>query len=580
MNISNILIHNFRNYEEFSISFSKGFQTIIGENNVGKTNLLFALRLVLDKNLRYHQRKLSEQDFFNFRPINVDSYISITVDFNLDDGDRLAIPIATSDNSARISYVYAHKSVWDEDFEFEDVDIRDYSWRLYAAGSSLTIQDLIQLHELRLSDLEMFNVFQIDAFRDIYKELHGNSQSLLSQYCLTRDEIDSELAQIKEILDDSTDSLNEKEFVQDIAANIQAKSDEVSGRHFNTSLSIGFASSFHNDVWNKLQLYFNLGDTEGIPIKLLGLGQKNLIYLTLFLTTLRNHQNEGEFNLLMIEEPEAHLHPQLQKLLFARLGALNNTQVIMTSHSTEIASDCEFKNLNVIFRKHDGQINSFSPFSSTLLTDRESKLLKRFLDATRSELFFSSAIIFVEGVAEQFIIPKIAKEIFDFDLKEYNVSVIPIHSRGFSPYLKLVQNEGLSIPVCVIMDGDSNEVEEGEETAFVSNAKALEVEGRVKVFSNEITLETELFPDSTTNNSYLSTVFNELGHTQSHQNLTNTVGIQDFDWSQELLKRIDKTVLKGRFAQELSLHIDSNFIVPEYINEAIVYIKTKLLPDA
>lgn len=579
MNISNITIQNLRNFENFSISFTEGFQTIIGENNIGKSNLLFAIRLVLDKNLRFNQRKLIEQDFYNFLPLTEESQIVIAIDFNLSEADRLAIPIATANNKARISYIYAHKSLWDDEFEFDHVELRDFSWRLYGGGDSLNTDDLIQLHELRINDLEMFNIFQIDAFRNIHNELHGSSTSLLSQHCLTRDQIDAELAEIKEILDESTNQLNEKGFIQDIASTIQTKSDEVSGKHFNTSLSIGFASSFNNDVWNKLQLYFDLGDKQGIPIKLLGLGQKNLIYLTLFLTTLKTHQNSNEFNLLMIEEPEAHLHPQLQKLLFSRLGALNNTQVMMTSHSTEIAGDCEFKNLNIIFKNNDGKIASFSPFQSSHLTLNESNLLKRYLDATRSELFFSSSIIFVEGVAEQFIIPKIAKEIYDFDLKEYNVSIIPIHSRAFAPYLKLVQDDGLAIPTCVIMDGDSKEVEEGEETTFVTSAKSLEVTDRVKVFNNDITLEVELFPNHEINASYLHNVFNELGHRQSYINLLKTVQNPNNSWNIELIKRIDNTVMKGRFAQELSIHIDSDFVVPSYIHEALIYIKSKFLTE-
>ena len=106
----------------------------------------------------------------------------------------------------------------------------------------------------------------------------------------------------------------------------------------------------------------------------------------------------------------------------------------MTSHSTHIASDCDSKNLNVLFKNLENEVKSFSPFKGDLLSERENKLLKRYLDATRSEMFFASAIIYVEGVGEQFIIPTIAKEVFGFSLAENNISVIPIHSRYFDHY--------------------------------------------------------------------------------------------------------------------------------------------------
>ena len=99
----------------------------------------------------------------------------------------------------------------------------------------------------------------------------------------------------------------------------------------------------------KLNIFFNPQKAKNIPINILGLGQKNILYLSLFIAKLTNEKNDNELNILLIEKPEAHLHPQLQKLLFSNLGILNNTQVFMTSHSTHIASDCEFKNLNILY---------------------------------------------------------------------------------------------------------------------------------------------------------------------------------------------------------------------------------------
>ena len=303
------------------------------------------------------------------------------------------------------------------------------------------------------------------------------------------------------------------------------------------------------------------------------MGQKNILYLSLFIAELENSSNKHEINILLIEEPEAHLHPQLQKILFSNLNDLKTTQVFMTSHSTHIASDCNYKNLNILFRNNQKEVKSFSPFKEGLLSAREKLLLKRYLDATRSEMFFASAIIFVEGVGEQFIIPSIAKVVYGINLTEHNISVIPIHSRFFDPYLKLVQDNNLEIPTVAIIDGDTDELEDGEDnTTAVENAKKLEVAERVLVSSGTKTLEVDLFPSQGVNESYLKSCFVNLGHETSYNNLIKATKDTPELWEMELIKRIDQTIKKGRFAQELSLLIDEDFFVPEYIKNAIIHI--------
>lgn len=573
MHIKSIEIKNFRNFSDFEINFNDGFQTLIGENNIGKSNLYWAIRLVLDRNLSYNSRNLEERDFNDFIDLEIGSYISISIEFY---GDNLAsLPnlhaLKTSDNTVRISYLYAHKSkLFDTDEIFDTIEIKDFQWRLYGGGEGFNIDVIDTLNQITFKDIEGINLFYITGFRNINSDLFGGSNSLLSQYCKTRENADSEGERVKAIMSQTSDSLNQLEFIPQISETVKDKNSEIAGKHFTFPISLGFLGSNAKDVWNDLKMFFNPRAEKNIPLYVLGLGQKNLLYLSLFLSRLINEQNEHEVNILLIEEPEAHLHPQLQKILFSNLSELINTQVFMTSHSTHIASDCDYKNLNIIYRALDGLIKSFSPFINET-ESRDHKLIKRYLDATRSELFFSSTIIFVEGVAEQFLIPILSKKLYNVNLTEYNVSVIPIHSRYFDPYLKLLQNGNLEILACAIIDGDSNEHIEGESTTAVENARALEVTNRVKVFEGKDTLEIDLFPDNNTNTNYLKDCFINLGHEQSYNNLMDTTE----DWSSELIKRINGTIKKGRFAQELALNIDDNFVVPDYIKLALEFIYTK-----
>lgn len=576
MHIQKITIKNFRNFSDFTISFTEGFQTIVGENNIGKSNLYRAIRIVLDKELSYKDRLLNEKDFHCYKTLQVDDWIMISIDFFGDNLSSFPIlhSIKTSDKTARVTYLFAHKSKIEETPEvFPKIEIKDFKYNIYGGGDSLDFVEVIKLNKISLKDLDGVNLFYITAFRNINTDLHGSGKSLLSQYCLSRENSENELKEINKILSASTDQLNTLGFIPEFSKGIKEKSTEIAGKYFSFPISLGFLSDFESDSWNQLNLFFCPVTGKKIPIGILGLGQKNILYLTLFLSKLVNTQGKHDLNVLIIEEPEAHLHPQLQKLLFANLGELKNTQVLMTSHSTHIASDCEFKNLNVLFKATDEVVKSFSPFNSTLLTPREILLLKRYLDATRSEIFFASAVILVEGVAEQFVIPAIAKEVFRINFTEFNVSVIPIHSRNFVPFLKLFKEGSLEIIACAIIDGDSKEIPDGESsTTTVLNAKTFEVANRVKIFVGIDTLEIDLFPDPTTNSSYLKTAFANLGHEISFQNLEK---VPAAEWKPELIKRIDGTLKKGRFAQELALLIDKDFIIPSYISDSIKFVAEK-----
>jgi putative ATP-dependent endonuclease of the OLD family len=579
MNLSKITIINFRNFENTEIEFSSGFQTIIGENNIGKSNLYWAIRLVLDKELSYNNRILEEKDFFGFKSkLSNEDYIIISIE--LFGEDLASFPafhaMQVNDSNARITYVFAHKSIFKPDEPIvEPINIEQFRWQLFAGGNSLEIEKILKCTSISFRDLDGINLFYISAFRNINTELQGSNKSLLSSYCLSRKDSESELSSIKAILENSSRDLNQLEFIPKIEEEIVKKNNEIAGSYFSFPIAIGFISTFDTDSWNQLSIYYKANEGINVPVNVLGLGQKNLLYLGLFIAGLVNKANNDEINILLVEEPEAHLHPQLQKILFSRITEMKSTQVFLTSHSTHIASDCNYKNLNILFKNMEGKVKAFAPFNNDLLNLKENKLLKRYLDATRSEMFFASALVLVEGIAEQFIIPKIAESIYNVSLVENNISIIPIHSRYFEPYLKILQDGSLEIPAVAIIDGDIDELEGDEEiTPFVEIAKKYEIPGRVIVSPGTHTLETDLFPSSSINNAYLEKVFDELGHSKSYLNLMELDKKDSSKWNENLISRIDSTVLKGRFAQELAIHIDDKFIVPTYISKALTHIFT------
>ena len=224
MNIKNVTIKNFRNFKDFTIDFSDGFQAIIGENNIGKSNLYWAIRLVLDRNLSYNVRNLEIKDIHGFRnEINLDDKVVISVE--LFSENLASFPtfhsFKTSDKTARITYLYAHKSKFVEGDEIPPkIEISQFKWQLYAGGNSLEIDDLLKLDAISFRDLEGINLYYINAFRNINSEMHGNTKSLLSKYCQSRENSEEELESVKTILQSSSVELNDLDFIPNVAKNI------------------------------------------------------------------------------------------------------------------------------------------------------------------------------------------------------------------------------------------------------------------------------------------------------------------------------------------------------------------------
>ena len=132
MKISRVEIHNFRNFKNFSAIFTEEFQTIIGENNIGKSNFLWALRLVLDKNLSVNSRNLREEDFNDFPEINRQSYIAISVIIRSQNFESLPnlYSLRISESECRVTYLFAHKNKFDDLTEEPAVVFSDFGWKL------------------------------------------------------------------------------------------------------------------------------------------------------------------------------------------------------------------------------------------------------------------------------------------------------------------------------------------------------------------------------------------------------------------------------------------------------------------
>ena len=187
-----------------------------------------------------------------------------------------------------------------------------------------------------------------------------------------------------------------------------------------------------------------------------GLGTLNLLCIAAEML-LFNNQKKG-LKLALVEELEAHLHPQYQLRLIEYISSQQkNEQFILSTHSITLASKIKLANLIVL---KGTEALPMSP-EYTLMKPADYKFLERFLDATKANLFFARGLIMVEGDAENLLIPAIA-QLIGRNLYKYGVSVVNVGSTAYKRYVNIFKRKdgkSFGMPIAVVSDLDVRALE-------------------------------------------------------------------------------------------------------------------------
>jgi len=642
MYLKYIQIRNFKNLKSARFEFSKGANTIIGENDSGKSNALTAIRILLDDNFYYNTKRLKESDFSYALGDWRGHWIIISAFFDeISDEDKLnEFCSELTPDKENVDFLKSYIRCEDKGYGTVTLFIRPCkSKRLELSGASQSEDFETVRSQIKLSDYEfyytsrsqadftdedlymsivgdissgeyanpdnddsailgtkidMMNVWQhistvfIDALRDVESELRKPKNPIRQIIDTIEGEIaETDISEIKNKIAELNLKIANIPQICNIGNQVNQKLLEMIGTIYSPDIQL---ESRLKEDFASLARYLTVSPSGQNDIDLLGLGHLNILYIALKLVEFEANRNRELLNIMIIEEPEAHIHTHIQRTLFDNLKVTHTyTQVIMSTHSTHLSEVAEIEKVNIM-KKVNEQLscvmkptNGLDSFGTSVLKHKGlpfTQILSRYLDAKRSTLLFSKGVILVEGDGEEILIPALVKKVLGVSLDEMGIGLINVGNVAFENIACIFDETRLQRHCAIITDLDEmvSGAKKGKLEAMkrgVSRkeklSKLFSKNSYVEAFYAPHTLEVD-FADVENNREFIYSVISNT-YEQDSKKENHIAAIKSGTPAEryDSVITIAKNIGKGWYATLLALEIESSSIIPMYILDAIAF---------
>lgn len=421
MLLKKLYIKGFRNFREVSVNFNE-HSLMIGANDVGKTNLIYALRILLDRSFSDYDYELAESDFFAYEDTHeiiiraffediTEECVIARLPGKISDDGKMVLQYAATINNGKVEYqFFCGKSESEEDLK----EIDSPYYRKY------------------------LNLKYISSRREFWNYINKTKKELLQQAKENRtvDVVEADDAlydEIEQKLQEVDSKIPQLSYVKNATEHLNKELDKLSIHNREQQVVFDTASTDIDRVIQNVSVTSKYGDKKLI---IGGEGRINQIYLSLWASQNQHTEISNEVSLICVEEPEAYLHPHQQREVAAYLGRTLQGQVILSSHSPYIVSEFSPNSIIRLYKQNTHDTSVASNGCSEVIAEGIDDFGYR-MSVIPAEAFFSDCVILVEGPSEMVFYKTLAKQI-EIELDRLNISVLSVDGVSFPTYMKIL----------------------------------------------------------------------------------------------------------------------------------------------